>query len=357
MSGNIALPGIGSVVATDAVGAAQMQIIKLDQGGVGLSSLVTSTNPLAVVAALPTGASTSALQTSNGVVLTAISNATSTIITNQGTQETELIAINSSIGALSSALPLPTGAATSALQTAQETTLSSILTAVSATPLPTGAATAALQTSQETTLSSILAALAAPLQLPANAATQSTLAAVLSQLQVGAIASEVHLGSISETLLTTSTSLIREVNTTAYVALNTVGSSVSMPTNLTFVAATRNIGGSGYITKARIITNQSACVARFRLHLFNSVPTAIADLAPYTRLYANASRSIGSIDFTATTTEGTGSDAAHSDVSNIKLPFICASATKDIYGVLETLDGFTPIASQNFFIELTVQAN
>lgn len=101
---------------------------------------------------LPTGASTSALQTTGNTSL-------ASILANQtnGTQETTIVGT----------VPLPTGAATSALQTTGNTSLSSILadltngtqvTNITGTvPLPTGASTSALQTTGNTSLASILA--------------------------------------------------------------------------------------------------------------------------------------------------------------------------------------------------------
>jgi hypothetical protein len=105
------------------------------------------------------------------------------------------------------------------------------------------------------------------------------------------------------------------------------------------------------------MTNQSTCTARFRLHLFNASPTAINDNAAYTLLWANRAERIGYIDFTACQTEGSGSDAANSQNDSVRLPFVAGAGNRTIYGLLESLDAFTPASGQAFYISLTADLN
>ena len=168
-------------------------------------------------------------------------------------------------------------------------------------------------------------------------------------------------------LVVSNVTLTRPGDTNAYIAKDTVSNSTSAPVVLTFTNSVSAQGVSGYIVKARLITNQSTNTARFRLHLYTTAPTAINDNSPFTLLAANAGLRIGVIDFPACQTEGSGSDAANAmytvgALNNAStqspqgpLPFI--SAAKSIYGILETLDAFTPAASQTFFIELTMDNN
>lgn len=170
-------------------------------------------------------------------------------------------------------------------------------------------------------------------------------------------------GSIAVSSLT----LTRPSDTNAYIAKDTVSNSTSAPTVLTFANIVGASGVSGYITKVRLLTNQSANVARFRLHLYRTAPTAINDNSPFTLLAANAAARIGTIDFPACQTEGSGSDAANSmftigTLNNAltqspqgALPFVSSSTS--IFGILETLDAFTPTSAQTFFIELTADVN
>lgn len=177
--------------------------------------------------------------------------------------------------------------------------------------------------------------------------------AVLEALAAG----ESHIGEVGGNTAAVSVSFTRPADTTAYAAKDAVSNSTSAPTVLTFSNLARVNAGSGYITKARVMTDQAANVARFRLHLYHTAPTAINDNAQHTILWANRANRIGFIDFDAMQTEGTGSDAANALNSTIRLAFVCAAASRTIYGLLETRDAFTPANGQNFLIEITSENN
>lgn len=152
-------------------------------------------------------------------------------------------------------------------------------------------------------------------------------------------------------------SFTRPANTTDYAAKDAVSDSESSPTVLTFTNAVRANGVSGYITKARLVTDQSTCTAQFRLHLFNVAPTAINDNAAFTLLWANRASRIGVVDLPNCTTEGTGSDAANAQNTTIRLAFDTAAASRNLYGLLEVMGAFTPASGQNFLIEVGVEGN
>ena len=141
---------------------------------------------------LPSGAATSALQTTGNNALAVIAGA-----------------ITGGVLAVStSALPLPSGAATAALQVTGNnalTTLAGIVTggvaavSVATLPLPSGAATSALQTTGNSYLSTLAGVVsggaaaisAASLPLPAGAATsanQATMITAINQLHTDLIA-------------------------------------------------------------------------------------------------------------------------------------------------------------------------
>lgn len=165
-------------------------------------------------------------------------------------------------------------------------------------------------------------------------------------------ASENFLGKIGGFSLASSATFTRPADTTAYLARDTVSNSTSAPVVLTFANIARVSGGSGILTKIRLMTDQSTNTARFRLHLFHTAPTAINDNSPYTMLFANAGNRIGQIDLPAMSTEGTGSTASASINITDRLPFVLPTGTS-IFGILETLDAFTPASAQNFYLELT----
>lgn len=161
-------------------------------------------------------------------------------------------------------------------------------------------------------------------------------------------------------ILTPSVTLTRPSNTTPYAALDAISDSASAPTILTFSNAVSRKGGCGWITKARMLTNQSTFVAKLRLHLYTVAPAAINDNAAFTLLWANRASRIGSLTFPAGSTEGTGSDCASALVcpggdAAWVMNFKAADDSQDIYGALLAVDGFTPASGQIFFIELTVE--
>jgi hypothetical protein len=171
---------------------------------------------------------------------------------------------------------------------------------------------------------------------------------------------------MSESLnMTTATATItRPANTTAYAALDAISDSTSTPTCITFANMAPEVGsngGSGYIVKARMLTNQSTFTGRIRLHIYSTAPTAINDNSPFTLLWANRANRIGFITFPAAATEGTGSDSANAiaapGTGNIALAFKCANGDQSLYALAETLDGFTPTSGQIFFFELQADSS
>jgi len=147
--------------------------------------------------------------------------------------------------------------------------------------------------------------------------------------------------------------LTRPANATAYAANDAVSNSTTAPVAFTFTDLARLNGGAGYITKARLMTNQSGNTARFRLHLFTISPTAINDNEPYTLLYANFASRIGTVEFPACSTSGSGSTAAKAESPDIRILYKCESDSRTVYGLLEVLDAFTPASEQKFQIKLS----
>lgn len=167
-------------------------------------------------------------------------------------------------------------------------------------------------------------------------------------------------GAVSSNSVVSSATITRPADTTAYAAKDVVSNSTSAPVVLTFSGMARANAGTGTIVRARLMTSQKTNVALYRLHLFHTAPTVIADNSPYTLLYANAANRIGSIDFPALSTEdSTNSTAAASmrpsydgSYNAPNLWYKCKSDGTSLYGVLETLSAFTPDSAQTFFIEL-----
>ena len=168
-------------------------------------------------------------------------------------------------------------------------------------------------------------------------------------------AGEAHVGEVGGKGAVVSAAFARPNDVTAYASKDAVSDSTSSPTVLTFTNLARVNAGTGYIVKARIMTDQSTNVARYRLHLYNVAPTAINDNAAWTLLWANRAARIGYVDFDGCQTEGTGSDCANAVNTTVRLHFAAAAGVRTLYGLLETLDAFTPAANQNFYVELSAE--
>ena len=166
------------------------------------------------------------------------------------------------------------------------------------------------------------------------------------------------IGAVSSNSVVSSATITRPENTTAYAAKDVI--STTLGAVIEFTGMARANGGFGSLVKSRVMTNQSTCIASLSLHLFNAAPTAIADNAQYTMLWANRDKRIGTIRFPALSTGGTGSDAAAamrpSYDGAYSIPdfrYQCAANDTKLYGILVTEDVFTPASGQIFFIEHT----
>lgn len=191
---------------------------------------------------------------------------------------------------------------------------------------------------------------------------QSTLDAIDIKLggtiAVSNVATENHLGEIGGRTVRVAATFARPGDSAPYGALDTVSTSTSAPVVITFSGMARINAGSGYITKARIMTDQKTNSARFRLHLFHTAPTLTNDNAAFPLLWADRANRVGKIDFGAMTTEdATNSTCAESLNEAVRLSFTCEAANTALYGILETLDAFTPASGQNFYISLTSEQN
>lgn len=181
------------------------------------------------------------------------------------------------------------------------------------------------------------------------------------------VASEVHLGQVGGQGVSVSTEFTRAANATAYTAKDVVGPAVTA--NLVFTNVGRVVGGTGYIVGARLMTTDTGVsTVKTRLHLYAEAPTAIADNAAFTLLYANRLKRIGFIDFPALDTEAAGSDAYNSILvpgqlspstkGQLPLWFTCAAADRNLYGVLETLDAIaTPVSGSTWTVVLAADQN
>lgn len=162
-----------SAIATDDVSGVHYQRMKLVDGTLDNTTGIASGN----------GAASAALR------VTVASDSTGTIVIGAGANAIGSVTVTGTTAISAASLPLPTGAATSAAQTTAQASLTSIdgkLTSVAVTgtffqatqpvsaaalPLPTGAATSAAQTTAQTSLSSIDTKLTSPVTTKALRST------------------------------------------------------------------------------------------------------------------------------------------------------------------------------------------
>jgi hypothetical protein len=168
-----------------------------------------------------------------------------------------------------------------------------------------------------------------------------------------------------------SVEMTRTADTNAYTAGDVVSNATGGTTAMVFGAlpagggqgAPRpadSVGGSGYITRAQLITDQIANVAQFRLYLFTKSQASLTlpgDNAPMTTLYVDHDNLIGYIDFPALAVEAGTATGAYAQVNDLRLPFVCAANDQRIYGVLVTKTAFTPASAQKFKVKLLFDQN
>lgn len=143
----------------------------------------------------------------------------------------------------------------------------------------------------------------------------------------------------------------RPADTTAYAAGDAVG--ITAGSVLTFQNATLINSGSGKI-KSVLVAKSAASItnASFRLYLYNTAPTAIADNSAWTVLYADREKLIGYVDVTMV---GPASGAGAVGFANVDIPFQAAAGSKAIYGVLVATAAYTPASAETFAVSLTVE--
>lgn len=156
----------------------------------------------------------------------------------------------------------------------------------------------------------------------------------------------------------------RPADTTAYAAGDAVAAATTdtATTPLRSLALGRIFGGTGYITKVRLWTDQAANVARYRIHLYKvAAPTTavVGDNVQMTLKYTNFLERVGHIDLPAmaTSTVATNSTAAEASDASLRMAFACAAASRTLYYRIETLSVFTPASGQKFYLEVGVENN
>jgi hypothetical protein len=147
-----------------------------------------------------------------------------------------------------------------------------------------------------------------------------------------------------------SSSQARPNDTTPYTAGDVVGAAA---TNRSFASLGSINAGHIVITGAWLKYKAAAIISgmtTWRLHLYNAAPTNIADNAAYSLADADEDKYIGYIEFSALE-DLVANLWRRVDNLNLKTKHSAASTT--IYGLLETVGGFTPAA--NTVVEVGIE--
>lgn len=150
----------------------------------------------------------------------------------------------------------------------------------------------------------------------------------------------------------------RPANTTAYAINGVISDSTTAGTPFVFVGAAAVNGGSGYVTKVLLQTDNKTFASATRLHLFNAPPTiAHNDGALFPNLWVDKDSYQGYIDLdTSSAEDATASTAAKAINKDIRLAFTCAAGAKDLYGILQVKVATSSVTSgQNFNIRFTIE--
>jgi hypothetical protein len=160
-------------------------------------------------------------------------------------------------------------------------------------------------------------------------------------------------GSVIDPLskyLRSSVEITRPNTTPTYSAGDSINETTPVIKELTNV--TTSVGGGGVIIDCMIETDDVTNFAgkSVMLWLYKSAPTAIADDAVFTNLYANKDKRVMSIPVTFLT-PATGSDSCVGEASVIK-EFVCDPASTSLYCALQYTTGGAAAASKHFNIVL-----
>jgi len=139
-----------------------------------------------------------------------------------------------------------------------------------------------------------------------------------------------------------SAAITRPDNTTAYTANDVV--STTSTQNITFSDVSYIQGNHIMLMDATLridLTAVPSGMIGFKLYLYDSAPTAIADNAAYDWIAADKSKLLTYITFSVPEKVGS-TGILWTELNGINRRLKLASSSNTLYGVLQTLGGYTP---------------
>lgn len=160
-----------------------------------------------------------------------------------------------------------------------------------------------------------------------------------------------------------SAAFTRPADTNAYTAGDVVCNSTSVPAVLNLGPAARANAGGGVIQAAAVIDGSNvATKATLELWIFSVAPAAVNDNAPFAPSDAEIANLVGVIAFPSGSifVGNSGSGAAGNCVQQsgtVGLPYKCAVADRNLYGVLVVRNAYVPTSAETFVVNLMLLPN
>ena len=172
-----------------------------------------------------------------------------------------------------------------------------------------------------------------------------------------------RIGTVSGVLKEVRTTKAIDASIGAYAVNDVVNDTdcCTTATAWTFASVGRAVGAYGKIVGARIVSQTPSITPSLTLLLFNATPTVGGatvledNTANNSPTHADKLKYIDKIDFYALESLGTTTSCAFAIPLNLPLPFKCAAADTNLYGILVTRSIFTQVATNELEITLEVE--
>lgn len=155
-----------------------------------------------------------------------------------------------------------------------------------------------------------------------------------------------NVTSVQGLAYSSSASKTRPNDTTAYAALDVLAESDSAGTVWTFSNIAPSTGGTIILYRATLRIDVSAIpsgMGNFRMHLYSTAPTAINDNAAYDLPSGDRAKYVGFVEIPTPLDLGATLFADTSSQGySFTMPVVAASGT--LYGIFQTVNGYTPTA-------------
>lgn len=151
------------------------------------------------------------------------------------------------------------------------------------------------------------------------------------------------------------TAITRPNDTNAYAVGDVIAPATATPSALiTFTNASGTSAAANFrLIGLQVTTDQIACQAQLRLHLFSGTPSnasRVGDNVLFPFINADKLLSLGWIDLGSFTNGPSGSDIAETFLRNLSFPVI-SDSSGNVYGILTTMTVFTPALVQVFQVQ------